>query len=68
MADVGCEFAVCWEMSRANSRVIGGLFSGPVDKVVSAFVLRRGGFLDARRLIRDGRKLLDPKPRPHHDV
>ena len=31
MADVGCEIAVCWEMSRVNSRVISGLFGGPVD-------------------------------------
>jgi len=26
MADVGCEIAVCWEMSRVNSRVIIGMF------------------------------------------
>jgi len=31
MADVGYEIAVCWEMSRVNSRVISGLFGGPVD-------------------------------------
>jgi len=32
MANVGCEIAVCWEMSiRVNSRVISGLFGGPVD-------------------------------------
>jgi len=31
MADVGCEIAVCWERFRVNSRVISGLFGGPVD-------------------------------------
>ena len=31
MADVGCEIEVCWEMYKVNSRVISGLFGGPVD-------------------------------------
>ena len=36
MADVGCGIAVYWEMFRVNSRVISGLFDGPVD----CFVIR----------------------------
>ena len=27
----GCEIAMCWEMSRVNSRLISGLFGGPVN-------------------------------------
>ena len=34
MADVGCEIAVCWKMFRVNSRVISGLFGGPVDRFI----------------------------------
>ena len=36
MADVGCEIAVFWEMSRVNSRVISGLFGG----LVNCFIAR----------------------------
>jgi len=28
---VGCEIAVCWQMFKVNSKVISGLFGGPVD-------------------------------------
>jgi len=35
MADVGCGIAVYWEMFRVNSRVISGLFDGPVDYFIA---------------------------------
>ena len=39
MADVGCEIAVGCEMFKVNSKVICGLFGGPVD----CFIAKNAG-------------------------